>query len=297
MATRYSEPTLNWIHGTIDSFMSGPDNDLAMPGGPEPAFGPPLLGVAAGDDPLWDDFKKHVGPFHWTPAEAFALAFPQAPAPAEELSVLVWVLPQTSTTRADHRKETTMPSERWARARIMGEERVNLGLRRLLPSLLGASGIPAVAPMLMRQWTRKDSERFVYASTWSERHAAHAAGLGTFGLCDGLITPAGKSMRLGSVILRGRLPVTERPYTSHREYCLFFNSGICGKCIKRCPAGALSPAGHDKRLCSAYLSEVTAKHVRETYHFEGYGCGFCQVGVPCEAGIPPRPKKKEGSAG
>ena len=28
------------------------------------------------------------------------------------------------------------------------------------------------------------------------------------------------------------------------------------------------------------------EHVKQTYHFEGYGCGLCQVGVPCEAGIP-----------
>jgi hypothetical protein len=36
-----------------------------------------------------------------------------------------------------------------------------------------------------------------YASSWSERHAAHAAGLGTFGLCDGLITAKGKAMQGG----------------------------------------------------------------------------------------------------
>jgi hypothetical protein len=27
-------------------------------------------------------------------------------------------------------------------------------------------------------------------------------------------------------------------------------------------------------------------YVKETYGFEGYGCGLCQVGVPCESGIP-----------
>jgi len=26
--------------------------------------------------------------------------------------------------------------------------------------------------------------------------------------------------------------------------------------------------------------------VEKTYKFVGYGCGLCQVGVPCEAGIP-----------
>ena len=38
------------------------------------------------------------------------------------------------------------------------------------------------------------SEKYAYASTWSERHAAYAAGLGTFGLSDGLITAAGQGM-------------------------------------------------------------------------------------------------------
>jgi len=28
------------------------------------------------------------------------------------------------------------------------------------------------------------------------------------------------------------------------------------------------------------------EYVKKTYKFEGYGCGLCQVGVPCEAGIP-----------
>jgi len=28
------------------------------------------------------------------------------------------------------------------------------------------------------------------------------------------------------------------------------------------------------------------EYVKETYKFEGYGCGLCQVGVPCETGIP-----------
>ena len=45
----------------------------------------------------------------------------------------------------------------------------------------------------------KMSEKYGMASCWSERHAAFVSGLGTFGLCDGLITPVGKAMRCGSV--------------------------------------------------------------------------------------------------
>jgi len=53
--------------------------------------------------------------------------------------------------------------------------------------------------MLVPNWAIVKSERFSYASSWSERHAPHAAGLGTFGLCDGLITAKGKAMRVSPV--------------------------------------------------------------------------------------------------
>ena len=29
-----------------------------------------------------------------------------------------------------------------------------------------------------------------------------------------------------------------------------------------------------------------AKYVKEAFGFEGYGCGLCQTGVPCESGLP-----------
>jgi epoxyqueuosine reductase QueG len=269
----------------VNAFLESNANDLHLPDRSEPAFGAALLGFAAGADPLWNDYKKYVGEFHWTPAEAFALAFPEESARPDELTVISWILPQTSATRADQRKQKSMPSERWARARIMGENLVNTGLRRHLVEQMASAGVRAVAPSLLAQWSVRSSEQYVFSSNWSERHAAYAAGLGTFGLCDGLITPVGKAMRTGAVVARLRLPAAPRPYASHQEYCLFFSSGICGKCIKRCPAGAISPSGHNKRLCSEYL-DSTVPYVRENYNFDGYGCGFCQVGVPCERGIP-----------
>ena len=60
--------------------------------------------------------------------------------------------------------------------------------------------------MLFSQWARVTSDRFGFASTWSERHAAYASGLGTFGLSDGLITPRGQAMRCGSVVARIAVP-------------------------------------------------------------------------------------------
>ncbi len=281
-----------WLADTAYAFMRSPDNDMHLPGSFEPAFGPPLIGFAAGDDPIWESFKEHVGVFHWTPLEAFAFGYPGEDVKPSELAVMSWVLPQTEVTRRDHRKEKELPAERWARSRIFGEKFVNNGLRRHMLEKLHAHGIQAVAPFILNEWKGMTSERYGYASTWLERHAAHAAGLGTFGLCDGLITPVGKSMRVGSVVARLAVSVTERPYSHHQEYCLFHSSGICGVCIKRCPANALSSAGHDKKACKAYLHGVTQPYVTNTWHFDGYGCGLCQVAVPCGKVIPLRPGNK-----
>ena len=281
-----------WLTETANVFMRSPENDIHLPGTHEPAFDLPLIAFAAGNDPIWEKFKEYVGPFHWTPQEAFSLGYPDENVDPSELAVMVWVLPQTDATLRDHRRETKLPAERWVRSRIFGENFVNNGLRRHMLKELHASGIQVVAPFILDAWKGMPSDSYVFSSTWSERHAAYAAGLGTFGLCDGLITPRGKAVRVGSVVVRLDVPIHERPYTHHQEYCLFFSSGTCGVCMKRCPVGALSPQGHDKRICSAYLDDVTIPYVSNTWNFNGYGCGLCQVAVPCERRIPPRGKPK-----
>ncbi len=277
--------TSRTIEKTIQDYIdASPENTLQNVAN-EKAFSTPLVGFASGADPIFADYKTHVGPFHWTPAEAFALAYPDLDVSPGDLTVIAYILPQTGATKADNRKESRYPSERWARARIFGEE-VNEKLRRYIVSTLQDAGVAAAAPSLMTQWERKTSEKYGYASTWSERHAAHACGLGTFGLCDGLITPLGKAMRVGSVIAHIRITPTDRPYDNHRAYCLYFSKGVCKKCVSRCPVGAISEAGKDKIKCLGHLRPVTADHVKTHYGFDGYGCGLCQTGVPCESKIP-----------
>ena len=226
-----------------------------------------------------------VGPFHWTPLEAFGLAFPEATVAAEDLAVITWILPQTENTKKDNRREDRLPAERWARSRIFGEA-FNQQLRQSVAAELNRQGYAAVAPFCLAQFHTEPSERFVIASTWSERHMVYAAGLGTFGLCDGLITPAGKAMRAGSVVAKITIEPARRPYTDHHAYCLHYSKGTCGDCIARCPAGAMSRDGHDKIKCREFLNTKTRPYVKENFGFEGYGCGLCQTGVPCESGIP-----------
>jgi epoxyqueuosine reductase QueG len=152
--------------------------------------------------------------------------------------------------------------------------------------MLANAGHEALAPSNSSYFEIQTSARFGAASSWSERHAAYVAGLGTFGLCNGLITPAGKAMRCGSVIARISIPPTKRPYNDPHAYCLFFTKGICGKCIKRCPAGAITEGGHNKEKCIEYVFSVTSPYVSAQFGFDSFGCGLCQTKVPCESSIP-----------
>jgi len=274
----------DWIKGLIQDFITtSPDNTMQNQTG-DPAWDDALVGFASGADQIWQQYKEYVGAFHWTPWEVFNQHCPQTPAGPEELTVVSWVLPQREAVRKANRKAKKFPAEDWARIRVYGEA-FNVALRRHVADSLQKAGHAAVAPMLVSNWTTVKSERFSYASSWSERHAAYAAGLGTFGLCDGLITARGKAMRVGSVVARLSIEPTPRPYADHRAYCLFFANGTCGKCIDRCPVRAITENGHDKEKCRQHLVH-TREYVKKTYKFVGYGCGLCQVGVPCEAGIP-----------
>jgi len=285
MSAHASSDLAAWVQSVIRDFLDTPSENSLGKEGKERFWDDALVGFSRGDDPLYEAFKEHVGPFHWTPSEIFCLTFPERPAEPHELTVISWVLPATKATRADNREETTYPSERWAKARTFGEV-VNERLRKHVVAALQKAGFDALAPSLSPGFTWQNSPQYGFASNWSERHAAFASGLGTFGLCDGLITPVGKAMRAGSVIARVSIPPTPRPYHSHTEYCLFSSLGTCKKCMQRCPVGAITEAGHDKVKCFEHVFKTAIPYIKTRYGFDGYSCGLCQTGVPCEAGIP-----------
>ena len=249
-----------------------------------PIWDAPLVGIADGDDPLFAQYKTIIGDFHMTPREVLAQ---ESAAAADTVSVLCWILPTARKSRLANRRRELTPSLRWAHTRLYGE-RFNDLLREHVVSRLTHRGAAAVAPMLSPGFKTVELDDGP-ASTWSERHAAYVAGLGTFGLSDGFITPVGMAMRCGSVVTDLALPPTERPYAGHRSNCLHYRDGSCGNCIDRCPAGAITAKGHDKNKCRTYMRDGL-QGIVERYGTEelGYaGCGLCQTGVPCEWRIPP----------
>ena len=273
------------IEQIIDNFIkTSPKNTMTMEPD-EPSWDRALVGFSSGSDPVFESFKEHVGEFHYTPEEIFNLEYPKHPAKPEELTVINYILPHRDATKKDNRAEDFYPADRWVMARFPGEA-FNEALRRHLAESLSQIGIDALAPTLSSHWKIEMSPKFSYASRWSERHAAYASGLGTFGLCDGLITPVGKAHRAGSVIARLQLEPTPRPYDNHRAYCLYFFDGSCRSCDKRCPVDAMIEDRHDKKICWDHAGGTCGEYVKEKFNFDGYGCGLCQTKVPCESGIP-----------
>jgi epoxyqueuosine reductase QueG len=274
-----------WIEERIAEFLNSSENRL-FDNADEPAWGAALVGYSGGADPIYGKIKEDIGDFYWTPSEIWGKTFPAGKAQPSDLTVISWILPQTPATKEDNRKEKYYPSERWARARNKGEE-VHGRLRAYVVNALRAEGIDALAPVDSPIFEQAMSQRYEYASTWSERHAAYVAGLGAFGLSGGLITRVGKAMICGSVIASIQIPPSPRPYDDHHAYCLFFTKGTCGKCVDRCPAGSVSREGRNKAKCCDYERSKTADYVRSRLGVGTHGaCGLCQTGVPCESGIP-----------
>ncbi len=242
-------------------------------------FASPLLGAAGADDPAFLDLKKEgvVGahlllPEEWLPGAR---------------SVISFFLPFTETVRRANREDPAEPSPEWLHGRIEGQECINR-LMAFLVARLEEGGEKALSPSIDCRFASCTGENRVFldgkdkplplsfTSNWSERHAAYVCGLGSFGLSKGFITDKGLAGRFGSVITTAFVQPDNSLPSSVYERCT-----LCGACVRNCPVGAISiEKGKNHVLCSEYLEKMKKKYSPR------YGCGKCQVNVPCEEGIP-----------
>ena len=263
----------------IDFVLASPKNyvkkDIALR--PELAgmkiFDEPLVGFASAGDPYLAEAKKpevigshFMAPEEWLPGAK---------------TVISVFLPITEQIRIANRRDLSWPADEWLHARIEGQA-FQLEICRFAEEWLKKEGFAVLVPIIDSRFsiespvTKDKTEQSYYTSNWSERHAAYAAGLGTFGLSKGLITRKGVAGRLLSVITTAFFEPDERPYKGVYDYCT-----NCGACIRNCPAGAISKEkGKIHAPCSAFLDSTKPKH--PPY----YGCGKCQVKVPCESKAP-----------
>ncbi len=268
-------------------------NQLAESFGGGRIFSSPLMGVARGDDPIFQKFKEVVTPEHLTPAEMWvANGLPDVPNLASLLRTVSIICPFTKEIRDAGKNAKDMPPDIYSvgrnHANAFKIDVINKTIR-----FFQDQGFQATAGMTSQSFNIFKTLR----STWSERHVAFAAGLGTFSLHEALITEVGCNVRICSVITDAPLEVNPRKSDEPYANCLFYAKRTCKKCIDRCPAGAISEEGHDKIKCYLYGQKVARKMIKrlkpilKPHHrrIEGQymevkppvGCALCQFGIPC----------------
>ena len=234
----------------------------------------PLFGISSADDSLYKEYKKNdvVGSEFMLPSEWLPGA----------KSVISFFLPFTESVRVANRDDPENTAPEWLHARIEGQVFLD-DYTRKIQAYFEDRGINACVPCIDPRFSIHSISLpdghpkgiHIY-SNWSERHAAYAAGLGTFCLTRGLISAKGVAGRYGSVIVTEEIEPDQRPYTGIYDYCI-----RCGACIKKCPANAISlENGKNQLLCQAWVGQTGKRYAPR------YGCGKCQVGVPCESRIP-----------
>jgi epoxyqueuosine reductase len=285
MVTADRDDLMRWISDKIESYVHDSALNRFGASSSGPLFDEPIIGFASGADPLFSELKKVIGPFHMTPREALmeeAIRAKVPPPRAKDTGVIAYVLPIANSTRLDNSSMSSAPSHSWAYTRLYGE-RFNQGLESNIVSRLREQGYLAVAPDLSPSYKILMDDRIGPTSNWSHRHIAYAAGLGSFGLSDGFITRSGIAHRLGSVVVN--VPFTSPKRGGIHQDCIYFQTGKCNACAKRCPVGAITADGHDKEKCREFVfSQIP--YIRNNYHLDIYACGLCQTGVPCESKSP-----------
>ncbi|MFH0846899.1 MAG: epoxyqueuosine reductase [Chloroflexota bacterium] len=248
-------------------------------------FDEPMVAFADGDDPLFTGYKEIIDPAHFTPRETLGKTYNKTPGELpSRISVISYILPITEKTRISNRSETKAPSRRWSYTRNYGEP-FNEELRKYIVGILRGMGYLAVAPGIEPYFTRIHRGGKSPFSNWSERHAAFAAGLGTFSLSDGFITERGIAHRCGSIVTDMTLPVSQRMAKTPYENCLFYVDKSCDACIARCPCKAITQSGHNKPRCETY-QRGDLNYLFKEYEVTAQGCGLCQTDVPCESRNP-----------
>ena len=192
-------------------------------------------------------------------------------------TVISFFLPFTNMVVNSNKADKYWPTAQWLHGRIEGQKFV-IEITRHINDKIIEKGYQSIVPTLDKRFKLKknESDMLTYTSSWSERHVAFLCGLGTFGLSRGIITKKGMAGRLGSIITNLKLEADKKFYTDLYEYCT-----MCGACIKKCPVNAISlKEGKDHIKCSGFL-DLT----KEIFN-PRYGCGKCQISVPCSRQIP-----------
>jgi len=238
----------NKIEGIIKSAVANSDT--------ETRYREPLVGFVSADDPVFDEMKEIIGPCNLHPHEIFP----------DAKTVVSFFLPFEEELGKRNRKFPG-PVKEWIQAKSETDRLISK-INDTLKAELAKERVSAVVPEITFDYKNKG-----FDVVWSHKSAAYAAGLGTFGVHNMLITGAGCSGRFGSLVISAEVSPTPRP---DEEFCRHKKGEKCLVCVNRCPAGALSAKGLDKEKCFRLLQE----NMKAFPELNQPACGKCATG-PC----------------
>ncbi|QIB68823.1 epoxyqueuosine reductase [Aminipila butyrica] len=236
-------------------------------------WGEPLVGFAAADHAYVLRLKEVVAEHHRMPKDVLP-----------DASIVVsYFVPFTRELAKTNQTLGALASQEWA----LAYEETNamfIQLNRYLIEEMEKIGYKAgTSPEALTF----DQEQL--KSNWSQRHFARAAGLGTFGINNMLITKKGCCGRYNSVVTN--LDVApDQPL--EEDYCLYKKNGGCKVCLTHCPTQALTVESFNRYKCHEVLKENARKYNQfgSSYTDEtgtlsnslgSEVCGKCVVGLPC----------------
>lgn len=236
-------------------------------------WGEPLVGFADAGHSYIKNFPQLITPSHQIPTDVLD----------DASIVIVYYVPFTKELAETNDTSSELASPDWA----LAYEETNAMFNELNTYIMdhlkkwGYNG--GISPKSAT--FHKD----ILKSDWSYRHFAYAAGLGTFGVNNMIITKKGCCGRFSTVVTN--LDV-EPDQPVKDEYCLYKKDGSCGLCIKNCPAGALAVDSYNRNECYKILqknaevyTEFGSSYVDETGNSSNSigseVCGKCVTQSPC----------------
>lgn len=237
------------------------------------SYGQPLVGFADAFHPYIQNLPELISPSHELPQNVLP----------DARVVITYYIPFTKVLAKSNRNGGTFASPAWAQAYEETNALFTELNDRIIALIHAHTGLAGVTPKAVTF----DQQKLI--SDWSHRHIAYAAGLGTFGLNNMLLTEQGCCGRFSSVVTNLDL-VPDAPVNG--EYCLYKRNGSCGACVKHCPTGALTTDGYDRFKCYALCRENAKLYTAfgSSYTNEdGTGansigsevCGKCITASPC----------------
>ncbi|WP_019230225.1 epoxyqueuosine reductase [Sedimentibacter sp. B4] len=219
----------------------------------------PLVGFADAENELFNKYREIIDEKHLLPIDILPGA----------RTVVSYFIPFTENlVRTNYKGDA--PSREWAVA-YLETNKLLLNLGEYLIEKLDKIG--AGANMARFDAPGFDTNKVI--SYWSQRHVAYAAGLGTFGLNNMLITNKGCCGRFGSIVID---IVIEPDSVLETERCLYKYNSTCKKCVEACPSKALTVNGFDRHKCYELLLEYD-KMFSDLELTEV--CGKCVAMIPC----------------